>query len=66
MNGDENPRKTRLSTILVLKDIFPENRLKEYLNDVEKKCEKDKDCNHIVYRDAQLTVGFIQSSLQHC
>jgi len=33
---------------VVLKDIFSGNRLKEYLNDVEKKYEKNKGCNHIV------------------
>ena len=44
INGDENPQKTRLSTSLVLEDIFSDYRPKEYLNDVEKKCEKNKDC----------------------
>lgn len=40
INGDENPEKTRLSTSLVFKDIFSEDRLKEYLNDVEKNVRK--------------------------
>jgi len=51
INEEENSQKTRLSTSLVLKDVFSGNRLKEYLNDIEKKCEKNKGCNHIVYRD---------------
>jgi len=52
INEEENPEKTRLSTSLVLKDIFSEDRLKEYLNCVEKKCEKNKSCNkYIVYTD---------------
>jgi len=37
ISEDEMRKKTRLSTTLVLKDIFSEDRLKEYLNDVEKK-----------------------------
>jgi len=37
ISEEEMRKKTRLSTTLVLKDIFSEDRLKEYLNDVEKK-----------------------------
>jgi len=40
INKDKTPRKIRLSTNLVLKDIFSEDRLKEYPNNVGEKCAK--------------------------
>ena len=40
INEEENPEKTRISTSLVLEGIFSEDRLKEYLNDVEKNARK--------------------------
>ena len=37
-----NLQKKRFSTSLALKDIFSENELKEYLNDIEKECARLK------------------------
>jgi hypothetical protein len=53
-NEEETPEKTRLSTSLVLKDIFSEDELKEYLNDIEKECERNKGLKHVVYGDGRL------------
>ena len=40
INKDKTPRKIRFPTSLVLKDIFSEDGLKEYPNNVGKKCAK--------------------------
>ena len=39
INKDKPPRKIRLPTSLVLKDIFSENKLKEYLMMLKKMCK---------------------------
>ena len=36
----KNLQKIRLSTSLALKDIFSENELNGYLNDIEKECAR--------------------------
>ena len=48
INEEEIAQKARLSTSLALKDIFSVDELKEYLNELEKKCAQNKENIHSV------------------
>jgi hypothetical protein len=53
-NEEESPEKTRLSTSLVLGDIFSEDELKGYLKDIEKECESNKGLKYTMYTNGGL------------
>lgn len=55
IDDEENPEKTCESTQSVFKDMFSVDELKEYLEDVEEECAKNKDCRkYIVYEGKKL------------
>ncbi|MBU7026194.1 MAG: hypothetical protein HXS48_04565 [Theionarchaea archaeon] len=56
-NEEENSQNIRNYAQLIFKDIYPEERLKGYLEGIEEKCAQNNGCSHIMYREGRLEPG---------
>ena len=63
INEEENTQKTRLPTSLVRKDIFSEDRLKEYLNCVKKNARKTRVVKSILCMQMKDWMGRSENNL---